>query len=113
MVKIKDRLMGIIPYGLLLIINYYGLPLLIGDTGTAMLVLLVLVPLTSFGCSMVYGVKQGFHFLYVGIATLLFVPSIFIFYNSTAWVYVLFYGVVALAGNSIGHMIYRKRNKQQ
>jgi len=103
--------MGIIPYGLLLLINYYALPLIIRDTGTAMLVLLVLVPLTSFVCSMVYGVKRGFHFLYVGIATLLFIPSIFIFYNSSAWVYVLFYGVVALAGNSIGHIIYRKRNK--
>lgn len=113
MVKMKDILMGIIPYGILLLINYYALPLLILDTSMAMLVLLVLVPLTSFVCSMVYGAKQGFHFLYIGIAILLFVPSIFIFYNSTAWAYVIFYGVVVLAGNSIGHIFTKKPNKIQ
>jgi hypothetical protein len=109
MVKMKETLKGIIPYGLFLLINYYALPLLIQDTGTAMLLLVAIIPISIGVCSIIYGAKHGFHFLYIGIATLLFVPSIFIFYNSSAWAYVFFYGAIVLAGNGIGCIFTKRR----
>lgn len=108
----KAILKDIIPYGLLLLINYYALPFFIEDGGTAMLVLLVIIPVIGFVCSIIYGVKHGFHLIYAGIAALLFVPSIFLYYNSTAWVYVLFYGGIAFAGNRMG-LIFADRRKRK
>jgi hypothetical protein len=40
---------------------------------------------------------------------ILFAPTIFIFYNTSAWVYIITYAIVALVGNGIGRIFYRKR----
>jgi hypothetical protein len=42
------------------------------------------------------------------IVAIMFAPSIFIFYNSSAWVYVVGYAVIALLGNLIA-LPLRKR----
>jgi hypothetical protein len=72
------------------------------------LVLLFIMPLVSFVCAFVYGLRRGFGCLFVVIGTLLFVPSVFVFYNSSALVYVFVYGVVLLLGNVFGLLFYRK-----
>jgi len=105
---LKTTVKNAIPYALFLALDYYALPLLIQNTGTAMVLLLVVVPLLCLICSIVYGIKQGFHLLYAVMAALLFVPSIFVYYNTSAWVYILIYGVVALIGNGIGCIFYRR-----
>lgn len=104
----KITIKRMIPYALFLVLNYYVLPLLIQDTGAAMMILLVIIPLLCLVCSITYGIKQGFHLLYAAMAALLFIPSIFIYYNTSAWVYVLIYGVVALIGNGIGRIFYKR-----
>ena len=104
----KDKVKGLIPYVIFLLLDYYALPLLIQDTGTAMLVLLVAVPMLCLICSVVCGVKQGFSILYVALAGLLFIPSIFVFYNESAWVYVLFYAIIALVGNAVGRIFHNR-----
>ena len=48
-----------------------------------------------------YGIRNGFNFWYILIVAIMFAPSIFIFYNSSAWVYVVGYAVIALLGNLI------------
>jgi hypothetical protein len=101
---------NMLPYLIIIILDYYLLPSLIKDTGTAMMMLLVVIPLICFVCSIVYGIKNSFNPFYALIVAILFVPSIFIFYNSTAWIYVLGYGIIALVGNIIG-MIFCKQTK--
>ena len=98
MKKLKDML----PYLGIIILNFYLLPMMIKDTGTAMLMLLIAMPLICFLSSLLYGFKKPFSFLYCIIVALLFVPTIFIFYNSSAWVYIIGYGVIALVGSVIG-----------
>ena len=39
---------------------------------------------------------------------LIFIPSIFIFYNESAMIYVFAYGLVSLVGNLIGDKISQK-----
>ncbi|HBI71561.1 MAG TPA: hypothetical protein DDY59_00010 [Lachnospiraceae bacterium] len=62
------------------------LPIAIRDTGSAMAVMLMFIPV---------------------IIALLFFPTIFIFYNSTAWVYIIAYGVIAAIGNFIGKLFFK------
>lgn len=106
MKKMKDMLpiLGII------VIDFYILPMVIKDTGTAMLMLLIVVPLICFICSLVYGLIKPFSIFYSAIVAFLFIPSIFIFYNSSAWVYTIAYGIIALIGSVIG-MYISKRTK--
>jgi len=88
-----------------MIIDFYLLPMVINDTGTAMLVLLIVVPLICFLCSLIYGLKKSFSILYSAIVAFLFIPSIFIFYNLSAWIYIIVYGVIAHAGFVTGQTI--------
>ena len=103
-----EKTKKMLPYLIIIILDFYLLPLLIKDTGTAMMMMLIVIPLICFVCSGVYGIRNSFNLFYALIVAILFVPSIFIFYNSTAWVYVLEYGIVALAGNAIGMMFYKQ-----
>ena len=105
----KKKLAVLIPYAIVLAINFYLLPLLVKNTGIAMLMMLCIIPLITFVCSIVYGVRQGFDLLLPITAVLLFAPTIFIFYNESAWVYVIIYGGIALVGNAIGRIFYKKR----
>jgi len=104
------KLRGMIPYLAVIMLDFYLFPFLIRDTGSAMLMLLVVVPLICFVCSLVYGIKNSFYLAYAIVVAILFIPTILIFYNSTAWVYIFGYGAIALAGNAIG-MVFSKRRK--
>lgn len=91
-------------------VDFYLLPMVIKDTGTAMLMLLIVVPLICFICSLIYGLIKPFSIFYSAIVAFLFIPCIFIFYNSSAWVYIIAYGIIALIGSVIG-MYISKRTK--
>lgn len=88
----KNKLIKLIPYALVLAVDFYLLPFLIRDTGIAMLMMLCVIPLIAFMCSV-----------------LLFFPTIFIFYNESALIYVVIYGIVTFVGNVIGRIFYKKR----
>ena len=93
---------------ILLIIDFYVIPWFIKDTGSAMIVMLGIIPMVCFVTSMMYGIRNGFDFWYVFIVAIVFIPSIFIFYNSSAWIYVVVYAGIALLGNFIA-LPLRKR----
>lgn len=98
----KRKLIVLILYVAALAINFYVCPLVIQDTGSAIYILLFIMPLITFGCSVVYGIFQGFNFLLPVIVMVLFTPTLFIFYNESAGVYIVAYAVVALVGNGVG-----------
>ena len=104
MEKLKKNMV----FYLILLIDFYIIPLLIKDTGSAMAVMLVIIPLICLIISVSYGRRNGFDFCYILSVAIIFTPSIFIFYNSSAWVYVVRYAVIALFGNLIG-LPLRKR----
>lgn len=104
MEKLKKNMV----FYLILLIDFYIIPLLIKDTGSAIVVMLVIIPLICLITSIFYGRRNGFDFCYILSVAIIFTPSIFIFYNSSAWVYVVGYAVIALFGNLIG-LPLRKR----
>lgn len=104
MEKVKKNMV----FYLLLLIEFYIIPSFMKDTGSAMIVMLVLIPLLCLITSVFYGIRNGFDFWYILSVAILFIPSIFIFYNASAWVYAVGYTVIALFGNLIA-LPLRKR----
>ncbi len=98
-----------LPYVAILVIDFYLLPFLAKDTGTAMLFMLCIMPLIAVVSSIAYGARNGFHIVFPVAAVLLFIPTIFIHYNISAWVYAIVYGVATLVGTGIGAIFYKKR----
>lgn len=96
-----------IPYLFVTLLNFYMVPLLNQDTGSAMVTMLIIIPTICFLTSIIYGIKHSFHLSYSLIVCILFVPSIFIFYNISAWVYIVSYGVLSLFGNALGTLLHK------
>lgn len=106
--KIIDKFKKNFIFYILLIIDFYVIPWFIKDTGSAMIVMLGMIPMVCFVTSMMYGIRNGFDFWYAFIVAILFIPAIFMFYNSSAWIYVVVYAGIALLGNFIA-LPLRKR----
>ena len=105
MQKVKPML----PYLGIILVVFYLLPIVIQGMGSAMLILLIAIPVICFVCALLYGIKNGFNIIFPIVVGLLFIPSLFIFYNETAWVYSVAYLVISLIGNLIGMVSYKNR----
>lgn len=80
---------------------------MIKDTGSGMLVLLVALAVISLICSLIYGLKNGFQPLFSILLMTLYIPSVFLIYNSSAMIYVSIYRVLSVIG------IYRISNIEE
>ena len=96
-----------IPYLLVNTLAFYLLPLIMQDTGSAMFVMLVGLPVSCFSTSIVFGARNSFNGFYPLAVALLFTPTIFVFYNESAAFYIVVYGIIALVGNLIGKLFYK------
>lgn len=103
-----EKLKKMLAYLLINIGMFYLLPSLMKDTGSAIIILLILMPLGCFLTSLAYGLKNSFSWLYTIFVMLIFLPSIFIFYNESAMVYVFVYGFISLLGSFVGDRVFRK-----
>ena len=102
----KKKTIAMIPYLITIILLFYVLPLIIRDTGCAIFVLLIGIPVGCFVTALIYGIRHSFNIFYVVLVVLLFVPTIYIYYNFTATFYSYIFGVITLIGNGIGSGIY-------
>lgn len=105
----RGKLAALIPYAAVLAADFCLLPFLAWDTGTAMLLMLCVMPAAAFVTALVCGMRRGFSPLLPASAFLLFLPAVFIHYNASAWIYAIAYAVVVLAGNGVGRILYGKR----
>lgn len=105
----KKQILALLPWLLALAADFYLLPALIRDTGTAMLVMLVGMPLLAFLIALACGLREGFRIPLPLLAGVLFLPSVPLYYNGSAWVYGIIYAIVVLAGMGLGRLFYRRR----
>ena len=105
----KTKLLKSLPYLLILLLDFYLIPFLIGDTGAAMLYLLFVIPIIALITSLAYGMIRGFDLLLPLATALLFTPTIWLYYNESAAIYLLFYTAASLIGVVVGRLFYRKR----
>lgn len=106
-----EKLRKMIPYLLINIGIFYLMPILMKNTGSAILIMLFLIPLACFITSIAYGQKNSFYWLYPILVMLVFIPSIFIFYNESAFIYIFIYGIISGLGSFIGDKIGRENNR--
>ena len=97
-------------YLIVITLAFYVLPAFINDTGTGIFFLLILTPIICFVTSIIYGIRHSFNLIFLLLIMILFVPTIFIFYNESAAVYVLIYGINAVIGNLLGSLIKKMSN---
>lgn len=81
---------------------FYLLPMLIRDTGSAMFILLGVVPVLCFVNGLYYGLKENKAVIYSLLVGLLFLPTLYLFYNSSASVYTVIFVLLSFAGAMIG-----------
>ena len=91
-------------YILVMLAFYVAAPLLCRDTGSAMFTLLILLPATLFILSLVYVKMNGFKWYLSIIIGLLWLPVI-IYFNESATIYALIYGVISFAGQGVGFLM--------
>ena len=97
-------------YWIVIILAFYVLPAFINDTGIGIFFLLILTPIICFVTSIIYGIRHSFNLIFLLLIMALFIPTIFIFYNESAAVYVLIYGIIATIGNLLGSLIKKMSN---
>lgn len=105
----KKKLLTLIPYIVIFVIDFYLIPFCARDTGTAMILMLGIMPVIAFISAVIYGVRNGFSIILPISALVLFIPSIFIHYNSSALIYAAVYAVAVLVGNVTGRLFYMKK----
>ena len=101
----KKALLEFLPYVIITVCAFYLFPIFIKDTGSAIFVLLALIPVTIFANMLVCGIRKGFKPLLSLAVGVLFLPSIFIFYNGSALIYSPVYFAIAIIGIGIGALM--------
>lgn len=93
------------------LLMFYIFPLTAGPTDAMGMVVLII--LVTFILSIIIGSisKEKVKYLYPIIISLLFIPSVFIYYNESALIHSIWYLVVSSIGLLIGMLIYKIRNK--
>lgn len=91
-----------VPYLIVILADFYLMPFFIRDTGSGMMMLLLIMPLICLITAAVHSLKTGEIIMFAILSGVLFVPEIFIFFNESAWVYAPAYAVIALIGGLIG-----------
>ena len=101
----KKYLKEIIIFSLQALI-FYILPLFAGPTDIMGLVVLLIF--SVFLSSLVLGVisKNIVKYLYPLATAIIFIPSVFIYYNSSALVHAVWYLVISIIGMALGTGIY-------
>lgn len=95
-------------YYFIIFITFYLIPILIQDTGSGMFILLIVIPLITLITSIIYGLRNVFDFIYPLIVAFLFIPTLFIYYNASAWTYILVYSMIAVIGELLGKTLQKK-----
>ncbi len=94
---------------LVLLTNFYGTPFIMRDTGSLIFGLLILFPFATLLVSLLYASLYKINILYSVGMVALFLPTVYIFYNDSALIYVVIYFVFSLIGQGIGRLLYRER----
>lgn len=97
---------------LIQLLMFYLCPLFMGDTDMIGLILLIVIG--TFILSIVLGFisRDRFKYIYPLVICILFLPSVFIYYNESALVHALWYLIISLCGMLVGTFCYKLINKR-
>jgi len=121
------KIKAMIPFLIVISLNYFifnpYLHFILYLQGAHILftVAIVMMPAVCFGVSIIYGTSNSMNFLYVILASVLYIPPMYIFgrpiLSEDMLRGAIIFGIIALAGNAIGMIFYkldkRKKAKRQ
>ena len=105
-----------IPYIIILAAVFNLTPLLAhlapakGGIGFFIVLLFFIYPLASFLCPLLCGRENGFCPWFIIVTPILLLPATFIYFNSSACVYMISYTLLTFIGLLLGALIHKKRN---
>lgn len=87
------------------LLTFYLLPLLMKTMGPMGLVLIMAI--ITFMFSLILGVSltSKFKFLYPILVAIIFLPSVYLFYNDSALIHTVWYFVISLVGLLLGTLV--------
>lgn len=109
MILIKKRWIYLVDY----VLVFYLIPFIgrcWSGLGDEIFLVLLALPCATLIISIIYGVMNGFDLIQPVFVGIVFLSTIFIFYNYTAWVYILVYMVISIIGSLIGSLFYKRIN---
>ncbi len=90
---------------------YYLVPFIARTNELAMFAIFLLNPIVCAVLSVFYTERNGFKFRFALATAVLFLPAIFIFYNSTALVYLFVYALFAIVAGFVSKPTKKKEKK--
>lgn len=90
---------------------FYIFPLFAGPEDAMGMVFLILVVTFILSIVIASVSKEKWKYFYPIIVSILFIPSVFIYYNDSALIHAVWYFVDSAAGLLIGTIIYKITNK--
>jgi len=101
---IMKTYLKLLPWLLVVVLDFWLLPLFL-DAGNVMLMVLIVMPGICFFASLGCGLFCGFRPLFLLCTELLYLPTVWVYYNGSALFYLTVYAAVSLLGLLIGFMI--------
>ena len=102
-------------YTIILVIVFYLIPISTKfktPMELSFTLMIVLNPIACLGTAAVFGIKHGFKWYFLMLAPILFTPSMYIFYNDSAFPYIVIYITFSAIGMGVG-CIFRKLSIKQ
>ena len=93
------------------IIMFYLFPLTAGPTDIMGLVIILLFITLLLSIILTAISNNKIKYLYPIIVAIIFIPSVFIYYNESALIHSVWYLVVSIIGTIIGHIIYKIKGR--
>ena len=107
--NVKQYVKDNIYYLLVIMAVFYLTPLVIQDTGSAMLILLFVMPLVCLVTGFINATQLGFNWILAVFVFLLFIPDIYlVFESSETWIYAFIFGATTFFGSLLGHFVHKK-----
>lgn len=88
---------------------FYIFPLFAGPTDSMGMVFLIIVATFILSIILTSISKEKIKFLYPSLVAIIFIPSVFIYYNESALIHSLWYFVTALIGQALGGMTSKSK----
>jgi len=89
----KYILIKLLPYIIVFTVLFYGVGYF-APFEISPIILLLFNPLIVFVAGIIYSVRHGFKWYFLLLIPVLFIPSVFLFYNDSALFYAAFYLVI-------------------
>ncbi len=100
-----------ISYFLLAIIGFYVFPLFCSKEIVDSYFLTAVNPIVFFICSYCYGAVRPHSWWFPISLVMIFIPTLFIYYDKSDWYYLVGYAGVSIIGSAIGWFLYKKREE--